>query len=191
MSLCPQWSMAHHCALQLMARNSSVIGITISCLLIKSYITAGSSLSCCNRWLKLICTLVIETDINLPKRMKSVEIYVHAVQLTLAQWWLWCIWSFKAERFLTIASNICTWNVKSNWYILINNRVVAFGISNHLVLKPECSGRIRSITWLMMPWRRKEPGHQQPWYWLRRINTPLASTRTDFNFLQHLITEKC
>ena len=24
---------------------------------------------------------------------------------------------------------------------------------------------IQSISWLLMSWRRKEPGHQQPWYW--------------------------
>ena len=23
-----------------------------------------------------------------------------------------------------------------------------------------------TISWLLMPWRRKKPGHQQPWYWL-------------------------
>ena len=23
-----------------------------------------------------------------------------------------------------------------------------------------------SISWALMSWRRKEPGHQQPWYWL-------------------------
>ena len=23
----------------------------------------------------------------------------------------------------------------------------------------------QSISWLLMSWRRKEPGHQQPWYW--------------------------
>ena len=22
-----------------------------------------------------------------------------------------------------------------------------------------------SVSWLLMSWRRKEPGHQQPWYW--------------------------
>ena len=25
---------------------------------------------------------------------------------------------------------------------------------------------LHSILWVMMSWRRKEPGHQQPWYWL-------------------------
>ena len=24
---------------------------------------------------------------------------------------------------------------------------------------------ILSMSWLLMSWRRKEPGHQQPWYW--------------------------
>ena len=24
---------------------------------------------------------------------------------------------------------------------------------------------VYSISWLLMTWRRKEPGHQQPWYW--------------------------
>ena len=24
---------------------------------------------------------------------------------------------------------------------------------------------MQSITWLLMPWWHKEPGHQQPWYW--------------------------
>ena len=34
-----------------------------------------------------------------------------------------------------------------------------------LVLKPACSGWTRAISRLLMPWRRKAPGHQQPWYW--------------------------
>ena len=25
---------------------------------------------------------------------------------------------------------------------------------------------VQSISWLQMTWRHKEPGHQQPWYWL-------------------------
>ena len=29
-------------------------------------------------------------------------------------------------------------------------------------------------------------GHQQPWYWLYRINGCLSSTRKDFNYLRHL-----
>ena len=23
----------------------------------------------------------------------------------------------------------------------------------------------KSISWVLMSWQRKEPGHQQPWYW--------------------------
>ena len=26
-----------------------------------------------------------------------------------------------------------------------------------------------SIPWLLMPWRHKEPGNQQPWYWCRSL----------------------
>ena len=46
-----------------------------------------------------------------------------------------------------------------------------------LVLKLEYSGITRSIPWLLMPWLQKEPGHQQPWYWIFRINGSLASMR--------------
>ena len=41
-----------------------------------------------------------------------------------------------------------------------------------------------------MPWRRKEPGHQQPWYWQCKINGSLSSMRKDFNYLHHLSMEK-
>ena len=51
-------------------------------------------------------------------------------------------------------------------------------------------GKIRSIPWLLMPWQRKEPGHQQPWYWLCRINRSLSSMRQDVNHLHHLSVDK-
>ena len=38
--------------------------------------------------------------------------------------------------------------------------------------RPGCP--TESIPWLLMSWRRKEPGHQQPWYWL---NSPGFNTR--------------
>ena len=34
-----------------------------------------------------------------------------------------------------------------------------------------------SIPWLLMPWRHKEPGHQQPWYWPHKINGYSSSSR--------------
>ena len=32
-------------------------------------------------------------------------------------------------------------------------------------IRQEPTNSTWSITWLLMSWRRKEPGHQQPWYW--------------------------
>ena len=32
-------------------------------------------------------------------------------------------------------------------------------------IRQEPTYSTRSISWLLMSWRRKEPGHQQPWYW--------------------------
>ena len=54
----------------------------------------------------------------------------------------------------------------------------------------EYYGQSRSIPLLLMPWRRKEPGHQQSWHWLCRINRSLSSTGKDFNYLHHLNAEK-
>ena len=41
-----------------------------------------------------------------------------------------------------------------------------------------------------MPWLLASPGHQQPWYWLRRTNRSLFSMRNDFNYLSHLSVKK-
>ena len=32
-------------------------------------------------------------------------------------------------------------------------------------VRPGYTYSTQSISWLLVPWRRKEPGHQQPWYW--------------------------
>ena len=52
-----------------------------------------------------------------------------------------------------------------------------------LVLRPEYSGRTRSISWLLMPWLLMSPGHQPSWYWPCKIGRTLASMRSDFNHL--------
>ena len=46
-------------------------------------------------------------------------------------------------------------------------------------------GKSRSTPWLLMPWQCKEPGHQQPWYWLCRIQGSSFSVRKNFNYLLH------
>ena len=48
-----------------------------------------------------------------------------------------------------------------------------------MVLIQKYSARTRPIPWLSMPWLLASPGHQQPWYWLCKINQFLSSTRMD------------
>ena len=45
------------------------------------------------------------------------------------------------------------------------------------MLRLEGFVRTTSISWLLMTWRLASPGHQQPWYWLNRINKSLSSMR--------------
>ena len=52
-----------------------------------------------------------------------------------------------------------------------------------VVLKLEYSGRARSTPWLLMTWCLASPGHQQPWYWLCRINKSLPSMMKNFYYI--------
>ena len=54
-----------------------------------------------------------------------------------------------------------------------------------LVLKLEYFGQHEAITWLLMPRRHEEPGHQHPWYWLCKIGGSLFTMGKDFNYLLH------
>ena len=44
---------------------------------------------------------------------------------------------------------------------------------------PSYLGLTRSISYLLMPWRRKEPGHQQPWCWLCKMFPPKYLTHKE------------
>ena len=57
------------------------------------------------------------------------------------------------------------------------------------VLRSEYS-RTRSIPLLLMSWLLVSPGHQQPWYWLHKIDRPLFSIRKDLDYLGYTIVEK-
>ena len=54
---------------------------------------------------------------------------------------------------------------------------------------PSYPGLTSSISWLLMPWQCKKPGHQHPWYWLCIIFRTVFSMRKDFNFLCHISME--
>ena len=49
-------------------------------------------------------------------------------------------------------------------------------------------GLTSSISWLLMPWWCKEPGHHQPWYWLCHVEyvyKSLSYLAKDFKYLCH------
>ena len=56
---------------------------------------------------------------------------------------------------------------------------------------PNFSSSTKSIIiWLLMPWLLLSPGHQRPWYWLRRIGKFLSYMRKDFKYLCHVSVEE-
>ena len=61
---------------------------------------------------------------------------------------------------------------------------------NLLVLKLEYFRQNGPVSRLPIHWLLPAPEHQQPWYWLCRINASMSSTRKDFNYLSHLSVGK-
>ena len=45
---------------------------------------------------------------------------------------------------------------------------------------PNYFGSTKSVSWMLMPWRRASPGHQHPWYWLCRIGRSLCYIEIGF-----------
>ena len=60
-----------------------------------------------------------------------------------------------------------------------------------LILKARYSRITRSIPWMLMPWLLPSPSHQQPQYWLCRVNCPLSSTKKDLDYLNSLAPGRC
>ena len=65
------------------------------------------------------------------------------------------------------------------WLLGYLARIIRYDI-NPYGAKHGLSRQIWSIAWLLMAWLASA-GHQQPWYWLCRINRSLSATRKDFN----------
>ena len=106
--------------------------------------------------------------------------WLGAVQATshyLDQWWLvyWCIYASLGLNEL-----------KGLWRA-VNVKLLQLTVN---MWGPRYLGLTRLISWLLMPWRRKEPGHQQPWYWLCRIGRFLSYLGKDFNHLHRINVEK-
>ena len=95
--------------------------------------------------------------------------------------WYCMIWINKDRvSTYTCRSKICVL-----LYSLLKRRVVHFANiaikSILLVLKPQYSGIIRAIWYMLVPWHLSSSGHHQPRYWLNRKNGTLFSMRNGFN----------
>ena len=60
-----------------------------------------------------------------------------------------------------------------------------------LELRPEYSGRSRSLLLLLMSWRSKWPGYQQQWYWFSDTVKAPCSIRKDFYYLHYIYIYIC
>ena len=82
-------------------------------------------------------------------------------------------------------------SAKKSWFHCKSNHdEISVLCITRLVLKPEYFRTIRSMPWLLMAWQYKEPGHQQPWYLLCRVNESLSSQRKGFNNMYLVNLEK-
>ena len=83
-------------------------------------------------------------------------------------------------------------SIRSNWQVSNgsgNGLLPNHGVLNLSVRGQSFLGLTRSISWLLMPWRRKEPGHQQPWYWLCIICGSWSYMRKGFKYLCQINVE--
>ena len=107
----------------------------------------------------------------------------------LHQYWLIVDWTSRNQiqwHFNEITNIFCQENAFEHIVSKIAAIWVRLPCVTFLVLKLEHSGRSWSIPWLLMPWLLALPGHQQPWYWLNKINKSSTATRKDFYSLCHL-----
>ena len=82
----------------------------------------------------------------------------------------------KAEHILTLYGlNFSeSEGTKAYIYIICHSSTLTWYRWLKSFLKYDCT-HLQSISWVLMPWRRKEPGHQQPWYllcWTKLIRSP-------------------
>ena len=65
---------------------------------------------------------------------------------------------------------------------MLQNTHIILQPVNNLVLKMKYPGKIRSTPWLLMPLLLASPAHQQLWYWIWRVDSPLSSMRLNWNY---------
>ena len=95
-----------------------------------------------------------------------IEIVFFKVQFTISQHWF--SWWFDTEQ--THFNYLCAkfWRGNINIYLHLMSSL-HIDMTRVLTIlpqvKPGPTYSTQSISWLLMSWRRREPGHQRPWYW--------------------------
>ena len=117
----------------------------------------------CIPWMKMIVFLM-------KIFMRSL---FRGAQLTIRYHWLWelclaeqmsgCFLNPLRAKFFRENINIYLHFV---WYLHIDTTQVVKILPQ---IRQEPAYSTLSISWLLMSWRRKEPGHQQPWYWHNKL----------------------
>ena len=84
--------------------------------------------------------------------------------------------SIKGEGINPLPAEVIWGNIKVHLYFYHSSTLKIFRL---LWLTHKKDNKIQiqqSISWLLMPWRREEPGHQQPWCWLLFLEYSSLST---------------
>ena len=115
----------------------------------------------------------------------------------------WHVSSFVFKRLVSVYWSWTIWiqeyiNLPRGGIIAISEQskgtlgtyFVGYIFSVNNVWGPSYLGLTRSISLLLMPWLLASPGHQQPWYWLCRLDRSLSYLRKDFNDLCHINVEE-
>ena len=96
-------------------------------------------------------------DSHQARLLNSLEALVLDIPLIVESWIIqvWCLWNTTGLQniFWTQSTHVVT-----RW-IILESRI-------------ECSGRARTIPWLLMTWLLASPRHQQPRDWLWKIKCP-------------------
>ena len=97
----------------------------------------------------------------------------------------------QEQSFWSLGGHLCL-IFENEWKMTARYRECTVYVLTLNVRGPSYLGLTSSISWLLVPWLLRSPGHQQPWYWLIvcRIGRFLSYLTKDFNYLRHINVEE-
>ena len=107
---------------------------------------------------------------------------------------VYILYSFFSRSIILVGSNpvnIAAWYVNCQIHYRFANllKLTTTKILTLDMQGPSHFSLTRSISWLLMPWLLRSPGHQHQWYWLCRIDKFLSYLKEDFNYLHVNVDE--